>query len=638
MAPTTLVTFLVRSPPSTRSVHLYGSWDNFTTPYPMQRDTRTGPEHWSGCHSFSNIICDGDATANGTPRQGGLKMGGTYWYYYKLDDDIEFHNSAEPSTTSCPMLPGQLVNVLNVPFALTSSSRSRNDSVSSTSSDYRTMNPTDKFLNPRPVPAKPSLPRLRTSPTLLQQPWSSSSSPASASSLPSRRGRSTSTTTPSQPSSASTYKVVRMKPAVEAPSRSTSRGSNRSVGIIGAIRALTSPLLASPETTTDRGRSLSDDSASRGRSKGMSERSITPKKTAFGRAASIPELDDNTISESPGELVLRRQINGAEPFGPLPTSSFAYHRHQRSLSREPSPLRSSLQADVSLSIGTFDEPTVPYQPLATLKEVSSATNTPVWPLTAVKVEGNKEDSDLRAALDLEKRLPTLPNTPSSAYPPSVVDESCIHDESHDTANLNSHFSCTTVETESYTDSFLHDQSRFSDWTDGTHKFSPQSELSSSILDFEPISPLPEAFLGFPDDNPITVEIQTPPQDFSITNTSTLPKQDGLPSAFSFSTVSSVTSSTAPTSRVDPDSTKGAHFSWTSFQHYSLPSEDIGPVHMHKPATLANPDAPLVVGENHRAGVYQPQMSSYDESTIPHSTSMQQLLAELSYLGGMIQQH
>src|SRR6266516_3551276 len=87
---------------------------------------------------------------------------------YQLDNSIEFHNSAEPSTTSCPLMPGQLVNVLNVPFHL-SSGRSRNDSVSSTSSELRTMNPEDKFLNPRPVPAPPSkLSRRNTSPILPQ--------------------------------------------------------------------------------------------------------------------------------------------------------------------------------------------------------------------------------------------------------------------------------------------------------------------------------------------------------------------------------------------------------------------------------------------------------------------------------------
>lgn len=47
----------------------------------MRRDARLGPEHWSGCHRFTNIVCDGGFQPNGVPRDGGLKMGGTYWYY-----------------------------------------------------------------------------------------------------------------------------------------------------------------------------------------------------------------------------------------------------------------------------------------------------------------------------------------------------------------------------------------------------------------------------------------------------------------------------------------------------------------------------------------------------------------------------
>lgn len=47
----------------------------------MSHDARTGPEHWRGCHTFENIICDGNLKAVGNARDGGLKMGGTYWYY-----------------------------------------------------------------------------------------------------------------------------------------------------------------------------------------------------------------------------------------------------------------------------------------------------------------------------------------------------------------------------------------------------------------------------------------------------------------------------------------------------------------------------------------------------------------------------
>ena len=158
---TTLITFLVRTPCAAYSVDLYGSWDNFTTPYPMQRDRQVGPEHWSGCHNFQNIICDGNLEGNSIARSGGLKMGGTYWYYYKLDNEVELHNSSEPSTTACPLLPGQLVNVLQVPLAL-SGNRSRNSSVSSTSSGIRTLNPADKFMNPRPAPESPKFLRVNT--------------------------------------------------------------------------------------------------------------------------------------------------------------------------------------------------------------------------------------------------------------------------------------------------------------------------------------------------------------------------------------------------------------------------------------------------------------------------------------------
>jgi len=94
-------------------------------------------------------------------------MGGTYWYYvsqsnltlqlhidmpqYKVDDDDECHNPSEPSTTFCPLLPGQRLNLLELP---TEGHCSNN----SAPSDGFTRNPHDRYLNP--VPPKP----LRLSP------------------------------------------------------------------------------------------------------------------------------------------------------------------------------------------------------------------------------------------------------------------------------------------------------------------------------------------------------------------------------------------------------------------------------------------------------------------------------------------
>ncbi|KAL8967621.1 MAG: hypothetical protein Q9197_005335 [Variospora fuerteventurae] len=103
-------------PTSIRTVDLLGSWDNFQEAYPLQKDKQAGPGHWRGCHTFKNIVCDGHHLNPSASRNGGLKMGGTYWYFYRLDGDFEQHDSGEPSTTACPLLPGQHVNILEVPI------------------------------------------------------------------------------------------------------------------------------------------------------------------------------------------------------------------------------------------------------------------------------------------------------------------------------------------------------------------------------------------------------------------------------------------------------------------------------------------------------------------------------------------
>lgn len=73
-----------------------------------------GHGRWYCCPLFENIICDGDP-AQPVSRSGALKTGGTYWYYYKVNDLIERFDSMMPSTSNCPLLPGQKTNVLRVP-------------------------------------------------------------------------------------------------------------------------------------------------------------------------------------------------------------------------------------------------------------------------------------------------------------------------------------------------------------------------------------------------------------------------------------------------------------------------------------------------------------------------------------------
>jgi len=148
----------------------------------MERDSRRGAGEWRGLHSFKDITLDGDG-ARSPKRNGGLKMGHDYYYYvcacallfltlsdicqYELNDGTEIHNTRLPSTTSCPYLPGQPVNVLSVPTQV-NPLRERSVSEGAMSPGVQTMNPADKFLAPRAAPAvpRPKLPRLNTAPSV----------------------------------------------------------------------------------------------------------------------------------------------------------------------------------------------------------------------------------------------------------------------------------------------------------------------------------------------------------------------------------------------------------------------------------------------------------------------------------------
>ncbi|KAK1751809.1 hypothetical protein QBC47DRAFT_329577 [Echria macrotheca] len=152
---TTLFTFMLHTHPSVQAVHLVGSWDNFGRAYSMERDIRRDRGQWRGCYSFKDIICDGDGGSLAPKRNGGLKMGQTYYYYYELDGSSETHDPALPTTNACPYLPGQTVNTLWVPIE--QSSRKRSASLNSVrEEDFKTMNPADKFTTPRPAPVPPT--------------------------------------------------------------------------------------------------------------------------------------------------------------------------------------------------------------------------------------------------------------------------------------------------------------------------------------------------------------------------------------------------------------------------------------------------------------------------------------------------
>lgn len=159
MDPTTLVTFWFKAPPEARTVELLGSWDNFQHPYRMHHDRRRGLGFWSGCFKFHNIIFDGHSSHWAKPRTGGLKQGGTYWFYYRLNDEIEAYDDSKDHTSSCPLLPGQTVNVIDVPCEVVESpSRCRSASVDVPGTlanlpSTHTLDPDDKYapLDPPPI-------------------------------------------------------------------------------------------------------------------------------------------------------------------------------------------------------------------------------------------------------------------------------------------------------------------------------------------------------------------------------------------------------------------------------------------------------------------------------------------------------
>ncbi|KAH6644576.1 hypothetical protein C7974DRAFT_430334 [Boeremia exigua] len=148
LLPLQLITIFSQCPTALRSVILLGSWDNFSRRYSLHLDTRGGRSIWKGCFTFSDIFCDGDLDMLSPKRDGPLKMGGTYWYYYEVDGDKECHNPSQPSTTLCPLLPGQALNVLEIPF------EGRNHSMSTEDASAFTRNPKDRYLTPVP-PSKP---------------------------------------------------------------------------------------------------------------------------------------------------------------------------------------------------------------------------------------------------------------------------------------------------------------------------------------------------------------------------------------------------------------------------------------------------------------------------------------------------
>ncbi|KAB8202042.1 hypothetical protein BDV34DRAFT_159732 [Aspergillus parasiticus] len=460
MASTTLMTFLLYTNPQVKSVKLLGSWDNFTKSYPMEHDRRVGPGHWRGCHSFTSIICDGTPKNMGSSRSGGLKMGGTYWYYYLLDDDVEYYNHAEPVTSHCPLLPGQPVNVLHVPVILpdTHPIHSCDRSPSPQQTEERTMDPNDKYMNPRQAP-KPALPRLRTSPPLLQQPtpaWSFSTSPLG---LLTNRGA-------SQPNSATPKATIHngQRPSGSKAARSVS--PPRSRGLRAAFRQwnASSPDLnvADNQNSDSTKPSLALKPAA-----GRTESFKTPQNTSKDHHA------DQAGHRSKGSLLPLRPASSVHPETTI--LSIQDRRALNSKITERATPRTPLTLQTShetITTRNYDNEKAhqhaPQDSVASVDSVSLLA-------TALPVSG--EDAVTPTPFTFaEKRLPTLPNTPSSVMDEALRDLEAREKEL-DAENLRSHFSDFST-TEESTSSSPCERSHFSEWSTDTEVASPESMTPS----------------------------------------------------------------------------------------------------------------------------------------------------------------
>ncbi|KAE8367149.1 hypothetical protein BDV27DRAFT_79898 [Aspergillus caelatus] len=462
MASTTLMTFLLYTNPQVKSVKLLGSWDNFAKSYPMEHDRRIGPGHWRGCHSFTSIICDGTPKNIGSSRSGGLKMGGTYWYYYLLDDDVEYYNHAEPVTSHCPLLPGQPVNVLHVPVILpdTRPIHPCDRSPSPQQTEERTMDPNDKYMNPRQAP-KPALPRLRTSPPLLQQPtptWSFSTSPLG---LLTNRGA-------SQPNSATPKATMQNDQRAPGSKAARSVSPPRSRGLRAAFRQWNA---SSPDLN------VTDDQNSDSTKPRLSFRPV------IGRTESLKTLQNTskdhhvyqTSHTSKGCLLPLRPASSGHPG----TTALSIQDRralnpkitERATPRTPLTLQTNHEMITTRNGGNKVYPHAPKDSVASVDSVSLlATALPV------AVEAAVTPTPFTFA---EKRLPTLPNTPSSVMDEALRDLE-TREKELDAENLGSHFSEFST-TEESTSSSPCERSHFSEWSTDTEVISPESMTPSLTL-------------------------------------------------------------------------------------------------------------------------------------------------------------
>lgn len=89
--------FSLRTPSNVKTVHLVGSWDNYSRQLPLSKES-SKPGAWGGKFRFQTSV---------------LKLGGRYWYYYIMDG---YHVSFDPAVEyTVEPTTGRKLNILDVP-------------------------------------------------------------------------------------------------------------------------------------------------------------------------------------------------------------------------------------------------------------------------------------------------------------------------------------------------------------------------------------------------------------------------------------------------------------------------------------------------------------------------------------------
>ena len=89
--------FTLRTSSNCKTVHLVGSWDNYTGQLPLNKDAAKSGG-WKGTFRFQGAT---------------LKQGQRYWYYYIIDGYHVSHDPARESVTE--PTTGRKLNVLDIP-------------------------------------------------------------------------------------------------------------------------------------------------------------------------------------------------------------------------------------------------------------------------------------------------------------------------------------------------------------------------------------------------------------------------------------------------------------------------------------------------------------------------------------------